>query len=320
MENVVRDFTSFGLGGLVVGGALLFAFLRKPKFRTWVLGWKVFGKSLIKITMLTMTFLACTNGYASERDDSPPSIEPTIVKVMGPNLIAIISWTPGTTDSITFIAERPPGSVVATASGVRPFSGVDTLLLGARPLPGVTATWDIRTAFWWTNTGTATFGSEVLGSVSWTEPQPAGVRPNFGAPSIDSTGGGSATGPGNPVGIFMVFTDAQVQAMDTIPSCKAAQITACVTDMETVGVIDTAIGWPKWACGVYAGYDSSGWASFKSVAGPDSAWNTHSCNRELAILGYDSASVALYAVVDSLAAGVWLASVGPITRWFATRF
>lgn len=276
--------------------------------------------ALLVTVLAALTYTACTNGYASERPDAPPSIEPIAMKTVGPNLIAIISWTPGTTDSITFIAERPPGSIVATASGVKPFSGADTLLLGAKPTPGETATWNLRTAYWWDNANIPTFGTANLGEVSWTEPFPAGVPPTFGPPSIDSTGGGSATGPGNPIGIFVVFTDAQVRAMDSIPSCINLQMTMCVGDMELVGVVDTIGTWPKWACGVYAGYDSSGWASFKSVAGPDSAWRTHECSRELPMLGYDNASASLASLVTQVKAGTWVMTLGPVTRWIIKKF
>lgn len=276
-----------------------------------------------RAVVLAVVSLACTNGNASEMPDAP-GVEPRLpnevsLRSVGPDLAALIIWTPGTTDSITFSASRA-GAPVAQMSGVPVFTGVDTLFLGARPAPGNTFTYSFRAEGTFADAGSRTGFNQEIGTISYTEPQPPGVPPSFSPPTIDSTGGGSATGPGDPIGIFVLFTDEQVQAMDTLPSCKAAQITACVSDMGAAGVIDTTIAWPKWACGVYAGYDSTGWASFKSVAGPDSAWNTHSCDRELAFMGYDSASVALYAVVDSITTGAWLASVGPITRWFATRF
>ena len=197
---------------------------------------------------------------------------------------------------------------------------------GARPAPGVTVTYNITATGTFIDAGAPQSFTNFVGAASWTEPQPPappGVPPGFNPPSIDSTPGGGGAPPtgsaGQPIGIFLVFTEAQVQAMDSLPSCQAAQVSNCTEDMRTAGVIDSTISWPKWACGVYAGYDSTGWAAFRSVAGPDSAWRTHDCDRELVAMGYPNAAVTLDAVVDSIAAGVFLATLGPIMRWFAQR-
>ncbi len=49
MEAVIRDLVAFGLGAAFAGIGTLVLMLRRPMFRTRVLGFKVFGKYLIKL-------------------------------------------------------------------------------------------------------------------------------------------------------------------------------------------------------------------------------------------------------------------------------
>ncbi len=48
MEAVIRDLVSFGLGAVFVGGGIIVAMLRRPRFRSLILRLEVFGKPLLK--------------------------------------------------------------------------------------------------------------------------------------------------------------------------------------------------------------------------------------------------------------------------------
>ncbi len=148
---------------------------------------RTYGLGLV----LAVLAVACTPANGSELPRKAPRFHPnrTLALVaVGPDLVATVTWTPGTTDSITFTVT---GDGAATATSLAPFADpeVDSILLGPRPLPGVTNTYDIAAAGTYVDRANRTPFSTFLGSVSWTEPQPAGVAPNFGPPGIDTTDG-----------------------------------------------------------------------------------------------------------------------------------
>lgn len=251
--------------------------------------------------------LACTDGNATPAGGAAPRFLAAVeIVAVGPDVAVVITWRPGSTDSITFTASRPEAPDVAR-SGVKPFSGVDTLVLGLRPAPGVTFVWGVAVAYWWTDRGVATFGTASLGSTSYTEPPPAGVEPGFDSlPLADSTGG-SAIGAGVPFGVIVVFSDAQVRAMDSIPACQQGDAGGCVVAMRGGGLLSDP-NYPVRACGVFR-YATNGAlvAELHSVAGRDTSTGlTHNCNAELSALGYPNAAAALDAITNSIIGGLWL--------------
>jgi len=179
--------------------AVLYTILmwRVPKFREKVLGFKVFGKAMTKIAPLVLlgaVLVACT---PVEAEDGKPTFVPE-ASAVGVNVAVVITWHPGTTDSIRFVALSGVDTA-AVAQLARPFTEpqVDTMVLGARPNPGETKTWAIGAAYWWDDRGTSTPGIGSLGNVSYTEPLPAGTPPGFDPlPPPDTT----ASGPLPPGG------------------------------------------------------------------------------------------------------------------------
>jgi len=169
----------------------------------------VIMKPLAKMIVLAVLFSACSAANGSEKEWSPGfDAEATMV---GSNLAVVVTWTPGTTDSITFTASVQAGPQVAQSTRLAPFANpaADTLVLGARPAPGVTVTYDVEAAGTYIDRGIPTPFNQLVGSVSWTEPQPAGTPPGFSPPTIDSTLG---SGPPPPaptlVAIDIIATDA----------------------------------------------------------------------------------------------------------------
>jgi hypothetical protein len=185
---------------------------RVPKFRDKILKFKVFGKAMTKIAPLVIVLLACT---PAEAEDGKPRFTPE-ASAVGPNVALVITWHPGTTDSIRFVALSGVDTA-AVAQLARPFTEpqVDTMVLGARPSPGETKTWAIGAAYWWDDRGTSTPGIGSLGNVSYTEPLPAGTPPGFDPlPPPDTTASGPQ--PPAPTLIAMeVWTD-QAPLSDTV--------------------------------------------------------------------------------------------------------
>ena len=156
-------------------------------------------RMLLGLVLLT----ACVTARDEERRPSFPGAEANAV---GSSVAVIITWTPGSTDSIVFTASQATVPV-ANIRRVKPFSGVDTLILGPRPAPGVTDSWDVGAEYWWTDRGTSVAGSAALGTVSYTEPLPAGTAPTFGPLGpADTTLAGTNPPPGPTLAGLTVWT------------------------------------------------------------------------------------------------------------------
>ena len=246
---------------------------------------------------LALTVLACAAGNGEPIDR--PSMDRTTVTSVGANVAVLIVWTPGSTDSIYF---RAFVSGVQTAQVRRspPYVIPDTLILGPRPAPGVTVIWTVMAEYWYTDRGTPTRGETTLGTASYTEPMAAGVPPTFG-PLGPADTGLVAMAPG-PVGVIVVFSAEQVQAIDTIPECYTLDIIACAMIMSAAGLLDSTTPWPSEACGMYS-YPAAPHAALTSIADTSAAGNTHYCMNELTAMGYPRAAAALDSLTKAVTAG-----------------
>lgn len=268
------------------------------------------NKSLAVIFLLA----ACTPAASSV----PTWEAARVVVAVGGSVLVVVDWVPGSTDSLTFIISHDGEDEGGRKFLTPPFSPPDTLVLGPRPAPGVSDSWVVSVDAWYTDRGVPTRLQQTLGTVTYTEPQTVGVPPSFGPlPAPDTTAGGSANLGVGPVGLLLVFSQEQVQAMDTLPSCVAAQVTACVGDLLAGGFLNDA-SYPTLACGVVSSLQGN-FAVFHAVGGAGSDGRTHECSHELAAQGYPRAAVALNALKDTVRAGAFLSTLGPVTRWLAGR-
>ena len=192
---------------------------------------------LHRVVALALLASACV---AAEAEEFDPNFS-AAASIMGPNVGVAITWHPGTVDSITFAATEG-AAVVASMQLVPPFTEpqVDTLLLGARPAPGGTKVWVITAAYWWDNRGTSTPGLVTIGSISYTEPQPAGVPPTFDSLPPADTGGGVAL----TVLEMEVWPSAVTMAPgDTVQFCTLARLSndstlwVALDGIDSLGVV-----------------------------------------------------------------------------------
>ncbi|MCP4902904.1 MAG: hypothetical protein GY906_38570 [bacterium] len=197
--------------------------------------------ALLRVALLTV-ILACKPAHAGEPRFMPDDLS---AEAMGPNVAVVITWRPGTTDSLTFSADSA-GVITSSMQVLAPFAAteIDTLVLGARPAPGVSVTWIVLADYWYTDTGMPINGVANLGTASYTEPFPAGVPPSFDPlPPPDTT-----SGPQVGIVELEVWPDSvNAQPGETIQFCALARLsnapsTWVALDTDSAGVISPAPG------------------------------------------------------------------------------
>ncbi len=151
-----------------------------------------------RIAVIAAAAVACTVANGSElsqrRAPRLPNSNGVLagdrvaIDAVGPDLVVTIPWIPNETDSVRFTASLL-GTEVASSSPSAPYAPPEVFVVGARPLPGVSVTYDLAIGGTYVDRAVRTPFSGSVGSVTWTEPQPAGSGPTTGTPSIDSTPG-----------------------------------------------------------------------------------------------------------------------------------
>lgn len=169
-------------------------------------------RKLVALLAVIVVTLACTPANGSEAAQrGKPRVHPAkglAVDAVGPDLHAVFTWQTGTADSITFTASTLGGTVVASKGGAAPFSGVDTLVIGPRPAPGVSVTYDFNASGTYTDRGAPTPFTLAFGQVTYTEPQPPGVPPSGDSVVVDTTLGSLPPSAPDLVALDVVVADA----------------------------------------------------------------------------------------------------------------